>query len=59
MSYRTIFHRDHSITLWNVYAQQWQRLPADQISDEVLASLAPKERDRIIKMRQMTAQESK
>jgi hypothetical protein len=44
-TYRTKFHRDGSITVWNVYTQSWER--TSRPSDRVLASLEPKERDRV------------
>ena len=45
--YRTTFHRDGTITVWNVYTQQWLR--TSQPSDAVLASLDSRERDRVIR----------
>jgi len=41
-----VFHRDYTVTLWNVYSQTWERMANP--SDEVLASLSSKERDRVI-----------
>lgn len=49
-AYATTFHRDGSVTLWNVYTQGWQRRAASSVSDEVLASLPANERRRIAKM---------
>ena len=48
--YRTIYHRDGTVTVWDVYQQRWTRLPASQVRDEVLASLPARERDRIMRM---------
>ena len=48
--YRTIFHRDNSVTLWHVYMQQWVRLPARGISNAILATLPNSERARICKL---------
>jgi hypothetical protein len=45
----TRFHRDNSVTVWNVYTQSWQRVRASRIADEILASLSPRERARIAK----------
>ena len=44
--YKTKFHQDHTVTVWNVHTQQWQR--TGDPSDAVLASLDPVERDRVI-----------
>lgn len=41
------YHRDGSVTLWNVYNQQWERL--DEPSDRILASLNVSQRERVIK----------
>lgn len=45
--YRTKFHRDGTVTVWNVYAQSWERTSSP--SDAVLASLTPRERDRVMR----------
>ena len=45
--YQTKYHRDSSVTIWNVYSQQWQR--TSYPSDNVLASLSDKERERVIR----------
>ncbi len=49
-NYRTVFHRDNSVTLWHVYMQQWVRLPACGISHAILATLPSTERARICKL---------
>lgn len=41
------YHRDGTVSHWDVYLQQWRRLPASSISDEVLASMTDSERARI------------
>jgi hypothetical protein len=46
----TRYHRDGSVTVWNVFAQKWQRVRASRISDEILTSLSPRERARIAKI---------
>jgi len=46
-SYKTKFHRDGTVTIWDVYQQVWRRTAAP--SDHVLASLPKKDRDRAIK----------
>lgn len=46
VTFRTHYHRDHTVTLWNVYAQQWDRT-ADP-SAEVLASLPERDRARVL-----------
>lgn len=49
--YRTTFHHDGSVTIWSVYRQQWERLDVSDLSDETLATLSPRERARIARMR--------
>jgi hypothetical protein len=49
-SYKTKYHRDGTVTIWNVYAQAWQRRQADMIADSVLATLNDSERARIAKI---------
>ena len=48
---RTRYHRDGTVTLWDIYRQQWRRLPADAISAEMLATLSDAERIRIARMK--------
>jgi hypothetical protein len=48
-NYKTKFHKDGTITIWNIYLQQWERRQADQIPDDVLASVGNIERERIYK----------
>ena len=43
--YRTTYHRDHSVTLWDVYTQSWQR--TSDPSDEMLAAMEPADRRRV------------
>jgi len=45
--YRTIYHRDHSVTVWDVYQQGWVRTARP--SDMVLASLSARERERMVR----------
>ncbi len=49
--HKTTYHRDGSVSLWDVYQQQWVRTQAEAVSDEVLASLTKPERDRILRLR--------
>lgn len=45
--YRTKFHTDGTVTLWDVYAQQWVR---DRwFGDAVLSSLSRDERQDVIR----------
>lgn len=44
--YRTKYHRDATVTLWDVYQQQWIRTARP--SDRQLASLSSKVRARVI-----------
>ncbi len=50
-AYATTYHRDGTVTLWDIYAQQWARLAVERISDETLATLSHAERARIARMR--------
>lgn len=47
---KTKYHRDGSVTLWDIYAQAWRRIRASRISDEIMASLSPEERKRITRI---------
>ena len=49
-TYKTTFHRDNTVTFWNVYEQAWNRTEASQISDRDLASMSESDRKRVIKM---------
>ena len=44
---RTTYHRDGTVTVWDVYTQTWTR--TGRPDDEVLASLDSDERDRVIR----------
>lgn len=48
--YSTTYHRDGTVTVWDVYRQGWRRLRADRISDSLLATLTERERARIERM---------
>jgi hypothetical protein len=47
---KTKYHRDGSVTFWNIFTQTWQRRSASRISDEILSSLSSAERTRIARM---------
>jgi len=42
---QTTYHRDGSVTHWDIYRQQWMR--QSHLSDEVLASMGTTERERV------------
>jgi hypothetical protein len=44
--YDTTFHRDHTVTVWDVYRQRWLRTSCP--SDQTLASLPSDERQRVM-----------
>lgn len=44
-AYRTTYHRDGSVTIWNVYTQSWLR--TSRPSDRLLSSLMFEERERV------------
>lgn len=46
--YRSTFHRNGDVTLWDCFQQQWVRLDAAEVSDRTLATLPWRERNRII-----------
>jgi hypothetical protein len=41
------YHRDATVTLWDVYTQSWVR--TGRPSDAILASLSDKERERVMR----------
>lgn len=43
--YATTYHRDQSVTIWDVYQQAWVRL--SQVPDHVLYTLGDAERERV------------
>lgn len=45
--YSTDYHSDGTITIWDVFAQQW--VHTNQPSDRVLASLSTDERDAVLR----------
>ena len=45
--YKTTYHRDHTVTIWDVYAQAWTR--TGNPSDQILASLMKEERARVMR----------
>lgn len=49
MSYQTRYHRDGTVTVWDVYRQQWTRREASAVyaDDRVMASLPHRDRLRI------------
>ena len=47
---KTKYHRDGTVTLWDIYRQAWVRIRASRISDEILSSLSSHERTRIARM---------
>ncbi len=49
-NYMTTFHRDGSVSYWNVYQQQWVREQASEVSDQDLASMSSGDRERVVKM---------
>ena len=52
--FRTVYHQDGTVTVWNVYAQAWQRTA--EPSDRILASLTTEERARVVRHCQMDAE---
>ena len=50
MAFKCKYHRDGTVTHWDVYRQQQRRLPASKICDATLATLSESERARIAKI---------
>lgn len=49
-NYKTTYHKDGTVSYWDVFSQSWERSDAAEISDRILASMSQPERDRIAKM---------
>lgn len=49
-NYRTKFHRNGHVTLWNVYTQKWECYPLSTLEsmDKLVATLPAHERARIL-----------
>ena len=45
--YATTYHRDKTVTIWDVYSQHWVRTARP--SDRILATCSEPERQRIIR----------
>jgi len=43
--YATTYHRDNTVTIWDVYQQAWVRL--SHVPDHVLYALGEAERERV------------
>jgi len=52
---KTKYHRDGTITIWNVYTQTWLRISASHVPASVLATLSDKERARIARIARITS----
>jgi len=48
--YNPTFHRDNTVTFWQVYEQRWVRCAASRISDAELACMSDSERRRVARM---------
>lgn len=45
-TYRSTLNDDGTVTVWDVYRQQW--VTTDRPSDQILASLGGEERERVM-----------
>jgi hypothetical protein len=45
-AYATTYNHDGSVTVWDVFQQRW--ITTTHVRDEVLASLSPEERERVM-----------
>jgi hypothetical protein len=43
--YATTYHRDNTVTIWDVYQQAWVRL--SHVTDHILHTLGDAERERV------------
>ncbi len=52
MSYDTTYHRDGTVTVWDVYRQQWTRRQASELAldNDVMPTLSGAERERVSAM---------
>ncbi len=58
MNYRTKFHRDGDVTIWNVFTQQWERRSARYLVEQcehpfgnlILPTLRQEDRQRIVRV---------
>lgn len=50
-NYRSTFHRDNTISFWDVFCQQWRRISLQSFSDREIATMRSGERERIISER--------
>lgn len=57
--YRTTYHRDGTVTVWDVYQQQWVRMAARDVSDRMLSTFDASERARIASMLERAEREGK
>ena len=48
--FHTTFHRDGTVTYWNVFQQRWTTKPAKDIPASHLASFPMRERNRILEI---------
>ena len=46
--YRSTFHRDGTVSYWNIYRTRWERFEAGMIPAVVMATLSGYERHRIL-----------
>lgn len=49
--YDSTFHRDGTVTFWDVYEQQWRRMHVCDFAPRLLSTLGHRERDRILRSR--------
>ena len=47
---KTRYHRNGTVTLWNILTQSWETYAADRVPASVLATLSEGERERIAKL---------
>lgn len=50
MKTKNTYHRDGTVTYWDVYRQAWQRKAADAIPAKILTTFNDRERTRVAKM---------
>lgn len=60
MNASTKFHRDQTVTVWDVYCQTWRRMSAVRLfeNDSLMATLSTQERLRIARVAAKTGSRS-
>lgn len=55
--YQSTFHKDGSVSYWDIFCQRWSRQQAERISNNVLASMSAGEREIVTRMAAQSVKE--